>query len=244
VSATTHSYTIQPTVSLSGSLIGQLYICLQETDGKFGPHVKKSVEAHLTKCRNIVVTTSKSGKLQKGHVKYWVDNVLVNSVSEKCILLLDSWSGQKDSSLFDSMSGSKPCLRLQIPPKTTQYIQPLDVYGFRQWKTFVRKITDIIELDEIDIDLKNRLNIITMHSLIYDQLSSSKFNKMWRYSWYKSGYTNTHPGLFQNLEEVCFSSIIEQCEENCEEIVFIQCSHCEKSICFNHFFCNYHNHIP
>jgi hypothetical protein len=244
VSATTHSYTIQPTVSLSGSLVGKLYICLQETDGKFGPQVQKSVEEHLIKCRNIVVTASKSGKLQKGHVKYWVDNILLNSVSEKCILLPDSWSEQKDSSLFNSMSGPKPCLRLQIPPKATQYIQPLDIYGFRQWKTFARKITDIIELDNIDIDLKIRLNIITMHSLIYDQLSSSKFNKMWQYSWYKSGYTNTQPGLFQNVIEVCFSLVIEQCEENCQEIVFIQCSHCEKSICFNHFFFNYHNHIP
>ena len=143
-----------------------------------------------------------------------MDNVLVNGVSEKCILLLDSWTGQKNNSLFDAMSGSNSCLRLQIPPKTTPYIQPLDVYGFRQWKTFVRKITDIIELDKLDIDLKDRLNIITMHSLIYDQLSSPKFNKMWRYSWFKSGYTNTHPGLFQNVLEVCFLSVIEQCEEN------------------------------
>jgi hypothetical protein len=119
VRATTHSYTIQPTVSLRGSLIEKLYICLQEINGKFGPQVQKSVEEHLIKCRNIVVTTSKSDKLQKGHVKYWVDNVLLNSVLEKCILLLDSWSGQKDSSLFNSISGPKPCLRLQIPPKAT-----------------------------------------------------------------------------------------------------------------------------
>ena len=78
------------------------------------------------------------------------------------------------------MSGTKQCLRLQIPPKTTPYIQPLDVYGFRQWKLFVRRITDIVELDNINIDLNNRLNIITMHSLVYDQLSSPKFQKMWR----------------------------------------------------------------
>jgi hypothetical protein len=243
VSATTHSYTIQPTISLNGTLIGPLYICLQELDGKFGPQVKILVDEHLKRCRNIVVTTSKSGKLQKGHVKYWVDNVLKSSITQKYILMLDSWSGQKDESLFESLTGTKQCLRLQIPPNTTPYIQVLDVYGFRQWKTFVRRITDIIELDNLDIDIKHRLNIITMHSLIHNQLSSPKFQKMWQYSWYKSGYTNTHPGKFKNVVEICFSSEINQCEENCEEVVFICCSYCEKSICFNHFFHNFHNHI-
>jgi hypothetical protein len=110
--------------------------------------------------------------------------------------------------IFESMKGTKDCLRLRIPPKTTSKIQPLDVYGFRQWKTFVRKITDVVELHGIDIDMKNRLNIITMHSLIHDQLRSPKFEKMWRYSWYKSGYTNTHPGKFKNVLEICFSSEI------------------------------------
>ncbi len=70
----------------------------------------------------------------------------------------------------------------------------------------------------MDIDLKNRLNIITMHLLIYDQLSSSKFNKIWRYSWYKSGYTNTHLGLFQNVIEVCFSSVRTH-QNNAKKIV-------------------------
>ncbi len=113
--------------------------------------------------------------MNKGHVKHWVDNELALSVNQKCILLLDSWSGHKDEAIFESMTGTKECLMLRIPPKTTSYIQALDVYGFRQWKTFARKITDIVELDNIDIDMKNRINIITVHSLIHDQLRSSKF---------------------------------------------------------------------
>ena len=43
VNATTHSYTIQPTVSASGELIGPLLIVLQETDGVFGPLVQESM---------------------------------------------------------------------------------------------------------------------------------------------------------------------------------------------------------
>ncbi len=163
VSATTHSYTIQPTISLNGQLTGPLYICLQELDGKFGPNVKISVDSHLQTCRNIVVTCSKSGKLQKG--------------AQKCLSIFDSWTGQKDDLLFESMTSTKKCNRLQIPPKATQYIQPLDIYGFRQWKIFVRKITDIIELYNINVDINNPLNIITMHSLIHDQLSFTKISK-------------------------------------------------------------------
>ncbi len=82
VSATTHSYTIQPTISLNGTLIEPLYICLQELDGKFGPQVKISVDEHFKSRRNIVVTASKSVKLQKWHVKYWVDNVLRSSITQ------------------------------------------------------------------------------------------------------------------------------------------------------------------
>jgi hypothetical protein len=85
----------------------------------------------------------------------------------------------------------------------------------------------------MNIDQKNRLNIITMQSLVHDQLSSPKLERVWRYSWYKSGFNNTHPGSFKNVLEVCFSSVIDVCEENYREVVFICCSHCEKSVCFN-----------
>ncbi len=37
--ATTHSYTIQPTINLDGKLLSPLFLCLQEPDGKFGPRV-------------------------------------------------------------------------------------------------------------------------------------------------------------------------------------------------------------
>jgi hypothetical protein len=44
--ATTHSYTIQPTISLDGRLIGPIYLCLQKPGGKMGEIVlKKFVSA-------------------------------------------------------------------------------------------------------------------------------------------------------------------------------------------------------
>jgi hypothetical protein len=57
--ATTHSYTVQPTISLDGRLIGPMYLCLQEPGGKMGEIVKK----RLFQPSNVVITCSKSRKL-------------------------------------------------------------------------------------------------------------------------------------------------------------------------------------
>jgi len=46
-------------------------------------------------------------------------------------------------------------------------IQPLDVYGFRIWKNFVRTFSD---RDDINLHLRN--NIIKLQSLTHIQLSS------------------------------------------------------------------------
>jgi hypothetical protein len=48
--------------------------------------------------------------------------------------------------------------------------------------------------------------------------------EMWHYSWYKCGYTNIHPGNFQNVVDLCFPSQIHKCESNCEELVFMLCA--------------------
>lgn len=62
VSATTHSYTIQPLISADGRLLSPLFIVLKEATGRFGP----IVEANLFKPRNVYLTASKSGKLTSG----------------------------------------------------------------------------------------------------------------------------------------------------------------------------------
>jgi hypothetical protein len=69
-SALTHSYTVQPMISLSGDIVVSLLICLQETEGKFGPIVEKG----LFRPSNVIVTCTASGKLTKDIVKrIWSD---------------------------------------------------------------------------------------------------------------------------------------------------------------------------
>ena len=65
------------------------------------------------------------------HTQYWAENVLSPSVSEDCLLLLDSWSGQIDRSIYDDIFVENiTCKQMQIPPKTKGDIQPLDRYFF------------------------------------------------------------------------------------------------------------------
>jgi len=131
MNAVSHSYTIMPIISMAGKLMDPVFICLQEPTGKLRLRVKQSIY----QARNIHVTYSKSGKLTKTYIQYWAENVLSPSVSEDCLLLLDSWSGQTDPTFFDDIFVENiTCKQMKIPPRTTGDIQPLDRYFFRQWK--------------------------------------------------------------------------------------------------------------
>jgi hypothetical protein len=59
IPSTTHSYTIQPTISCNGKLLSPLFIVLKEVDGRFGPRVQET----LFKPTNAIVKASKSGKM-------------------------------------------------------------------------------------------------------------------------------------------------------------------------------------
>lgn len=62
ISATTHSYTIQPTINAAGKLLSPLFLVMKETKDEFGPIIQKN----LFKPPNVYVMASKSGKLTKG----------------------------------------------------------------------------------------------------------------------------------------------------------------------------------
>lgn len=72
VNATTHSYTVQPTVSADGELLSPLLICLQEKDGVFGPIVSQN----LFRPDNMYILASKSGKMSRRLIIEWEENVL------------------------------------------------------------------------------------------------------------------------------------------------------------------------
>ena len=179
-------------ISLSGKIIGLIYLCLKEPKGRMSDNIK----AHLYKADNVVVACSASGKLTTSFVEYWRDHVLFPSISlsSRSLLLFDSWSGQSDAKgIYRKIKG---LYRLEIPPKTTPKIHPLDVFFNRQYKVIAHRVYDRVILDDINIHLAERNNVIHLHSLIHNQLSAPIFVPMIRYAWFKSGYVDANSGQF------------------------------------------------
>ncbi|XP_071575586.1 uncharacterized protein [Temnothorax nylanderi] len=241
LSAMTHSYTIMPTISASGQLQSPLYLVLKEASGSFGPRV----EATLFRPANIFIAASKSGKLTTQHFQSWFTNVFLPATGSFSVLLLDSWSGHCPANLQEFMPSKDKDVRiLTIPKKTTAMIQPLDVYGFRVWKNFVRTFSDRVTLLNYDINLHLRNNIIKLQSLTHIQLSSPRFHNLFKYVWFKSGYIDVRPPQFENPVDFCFSGKdiqeIPRCSI-CDAPAIIRCSWCKKYFCMHHFFEEYHD---
>ena len=137
-----------------------------------------------------VCTCSVSGKLTASLMNCWRDNVLAPCLLEnsKYLLLSDAWSTLEAKSLYESLKNLE---RLEIPPKITSLIQPSNVYFNRQRKAIARRAYDRVRLDDININMSERNNILRLQSLIHNQMSSPIFVPMITYAWYASGYSKT-----------------------------------------------------
>lgn len=150
VPATTHSYTIQPVISQDGQLLSPMYVCWQEAKGFFGVNVQRDVAENTPK--NLYVVASKSGKLTKTLMVEWFDKVYFPNAPIESILYVDSWNCFNDRESIDKVKpGYQTLHMLQMPPKTTSLIQPLDVGFFRTWKQFMRNIVDHVLLDQLEV---------------------------------------------------------------------------------------------
>lgn len=238
LSSLTHSYTIMPIISASGQLISPLYVVLKEPSGTFGPRVQET----LLKLPNIYIAASKSGKLTSHHFNDWFQQVYLENTGEKSLLLLDSWTGHCPAQLQQLIPEEKQIQILTIPKKTTGFIQPLDVFGFRIWKNFVRTFSDNVILNNYDVNLHTRNNIIRLQSLVHNQFSSPRFKNLFKYAWYKSGYISIHPDKFSNPVHFCYfkeQDEIPKCSI-CGKEAFIRCAWCKQYYCFEHFYEKYH----
>ena len=164
------------------------------------------------------------------------------NVGPNSVLLLDSWSGHCPTVVEEATPSDKIINFKIIPTGTTGKIQPLDVFGFRVWKNYVRHFSDSVILMNHDTNLHIRNNIIKLQSLVHNQLTSPRYTNLFKYSWYKSGYIAEKPGKFENPVDFSFG---DSCKTHCDilgctNIAVIRCSWCKKSLCFKHFFDEYH----
>ena len=80
-------------------------------------------------------------------------------VGNKSLLLIDDWGGHCKKAVRDCTPPGKEIERETIPTGTTSKIPPLDVYGFRVWKNYIRYFSDIVFLNN---QLHNPNNIIKL----------------------------------------------------------------------------------
>lgn len=155
------------------------------------------------------------------------------------MLLLDSYGGHTNSQFSAKADELDIDIRI-IPKSTTRFCQPLDVYFFRQYKVLTFKIVQCQRnrfFDKIDsIKPKDRLFLIKMHSIVYNQLQSILYRPMLVYAWRKPGYDTPEevPAEFKSVLEINFDIRNQTCCE-CDSYAFIHCSHCRKYFCYAHF---------
>lgn len=171
-----------------------------------GPRVQKSVDEYLKKYRNVVVTSSKSGKLTTKLYKDFLINVLKPYVKkEKFFLIIDSWGGQTNTVMYDEVFRDDrrlPTCKVQvIPPKCTPLVQPCDVYFYRQVKNFIERLQNCAYLIEQGREINDREDCIKIHSIVHHQFSSPVFNEMIRYAWFASKLCDERE-IFMNVNEV------------------------------------------
>lgn len=227
----THSYTIMPTISADGELLSPLYIIFQEPTGKFGDQVKQTMFQHA----DLYTVASTSGKITKVLLKEWFTEVIFPHIPTNSVIIVDSLTTYKDRVQIDVEKPDNFEYEIEtLPPNTTSMAQPLDVYFFRQYKSFVRRVSDEINLNRPDIKLHIRNTCFKIQLLTFNQFSSPRFYDFIRYSWYKCGYTPEHIAHI-SPNQFCFEDELVTCSI-CEECSYMRCSWCKNRFCFNHFF--------
>lgn len=169
----------------------------------------------------------------------------------KFLLLMDCWPGQRGrkAQVMSTRLLEAGVRIMTIPPHATLKLQPLDVSFNRQHKIFMHKITEEAHMRGVIRDITTRAGIANIQSLMWNQFSSIAYRDL-----IKNGWRNTDPDfstaeLFMPIEEgVDVVNAIQfgfdsshKCEyqdengDGCANHGFVQCSHCGKILCLQHF---------
>ncbi|GFY50024.1 HTH CENPB-type domain-containing protein [Trichonephila inaurata madagascariensis] len=178
----THTYAAQYALTLSGKLLPKVFVCLQEPTGKFGPRVQNIVEKYSQKYKNIIITSSKSGKLSTElYIDFLQDCLKPYGEKENFLLLIDSWRGQTKPEIYDEVFQDDyklpTCTLKIIPPKCTPIVQPCDVYFYRQVKNFIKHLQNSACLIEQNREINSREDCSKIQSVVHHQLPSQIFEK-------------------------------------------------------------------
>jgi hypothetical protein len=115
--------------------------------------------------------------MTKSHLRRFYGNISGENIDERALLIVDSWTDYKD---LETMKFSLPSKRvdvLLISERTTNCIQPLDLFFFRKYTIYVRRIEGHVRvcLHDSGIKLHNHSIIMKMHSVVHNQLGAPSY---------------------------------------------------------------------
>lgn len=253
--AMTHSYTSLPLVDSDGNFHKAHLIILQEPDGEFGPVVKETMYRH----RDILITCSSSGKMNKKIMAQWYREVLFKTRAlRNNILLFDSFGIHKDEQLLEQNKPSNYNIRVEfIPPGTTGSIQPLDNDLNRTFKDFIKQLS--VHYCKNDPRIENarpihvRDTLCLLQVLMFNQCASPRFKGWIQHAFKKCGYTETYERYEASPVGFCISSNVARYSCDCCDgeyhQAFLRCGWCKTYFCVFHYFFDEtphycENHIP
>lgn len=126
---------------------------------------------------------------------------------------------------------------------------PINAWEIQLVSQLVSAIESFESANYIDMETTEDLedSILKLQSLTHRQFSAPQFVPFIKFSWIKAGYFEESHERFVTPVQFCFKDLsIDICEmmktkdESCNESVFIRCAWCEKYICFEHFFEDFH----
>ncbi|VDP46134.1 unnamed protein product [Heligmosomoides polygyrus] len=135
LSSLTHSYTAVPVLYADGRLGDKLLLILQETSGSFP-------QCGHWSAPNLFIMAGTGHIMTEQQVpRFFRECVVGSSAAPLTIVLLESWHGIRDhENLVSEVPAGKELKLMPIPPGATSLCQPLDVYFFRLFKHFIRRI--------------------------------------------------------------------------------------------------------
>lgn len=157
------------------------------------------------------------------------------------MVLLDAWGGHSSEQLVQELS-RQGIFIFRIPPGTTDNLQPLDVQIFRQYKIFIKRVMEAASYHRTLRDYTDRYGIMRMHSVIWNQMQAPIYRDMFLWAWRKTDPAFDRDELVNEpppdmVEIVQFGDQRRHaCHvANCTNRAFIQCAHCRKYLCHEHF---------
>lgn len=93
-------------------------------------------------------------------MREFVEKVVSDSTGPKACLIIEAWSRQKDPSMF-ALPGKTISVET-LPAGSTPYVQPGDVAVFRMWEDFIKRVTEQVMLNNVNIKMHDRNMILTV----------------------------------------------------------------------------------